>query len=160
MKKTGLTKTLRARAKHLAKTSGACMTCLLSFHITMAGAAYDNDFTKTTYSAQGDASAGATLFKRCRSCHHPVKVERSRALGPHLYKLFGRRSAGDSDYRQYSNALMNANLIWTEERLNALLENPNGLVPGIKATMQIQKIRSQQARNDLLAYLRKVTEPE
>ncbi|MEO0410245.1 MAG: c-type cytochrome [Pseudomonadota bacterium] len=121
--------------------------------------AEDNDFTKSTYSSQGDAARGEKVFKRCKSCHHVTNQVPSRAPGPHLFKVFGRVSAGDQNYKYYSDALKAANLIWTEERLFAFLEDPNRYRPGIKPTMRIQKVRDAQSRMDLLAYMRQATEP-
>ena len=59
----------------------------------------------------------------------------------------------------YSPALKNSDIIWTEKTVSRLFEEgPDIVTPGTK--MPIQRLKSVERREDLIAYLKKATEPE
>ena len=45
----------------------------------------------------GDAERGASLWRKCKSCHMVGQGARNR-VGPHLNELFGRKAASVEDY--------------------------------------------------------------
>jgi cytochrome c len=101
----------------------------------------------------GDADAGAEVFKKCRSCHGVGDV--NNPVGPTLNDLFGRK-AGTVDKFDYSPANKDAGtkgLVWTEETLFKYLENPVAFMPGTK--MVFAGLKDEQDRKDLIAYLKK-----
>jgi cytochrome c len=101
----------------------------------------------------GDATRGATVFKDCTSCHQIGNGAKNR-VGPHLNGVFGR-SAGSVEGAKYSKSMIRAGddgLIWTEETLDAYLENPKALVS--KTRMSFRGIKNTTDRSDVLAYLR------
>ncbi|MDZ7709708.1 MAG: c-type cytochrome [Roseovarius sp.] len=101
----------------------------------------------------GDAEAGARHFNACKGCHQVGKGAEDR-IGPHLNGLFGRQAAAHEGYR-YSASMERAGvdgLTWTLETLDAYIENPRALVS--KTRMSYRGMKDEQARADLLAYLR------
>ena len=107
--------------------------------------------------AEGDVSKGEKLFKvlHCASCHSLEGGDKK--AGPPLTGLFGRKSGSVEGFEQYSEAMVNAGIIWEEDTLSAFLANPKKLVPGNR--MGIRRIYSAQQRADVIAYLREATAP-
>ncbi|WP_297769110.1 c-type cytochrome [uncultured Roseovarius sp.] len=105
----------------------------------------------------GDAEAGEAQFNQCKGCHQIGKGAEDR-IGPHLNGLFGRRAAAHEDYR-YSDSMERAGvdgLIWDLRTLDAYIENPRALVS--KTRMSYRGLKDEQARADLLAYLRRFSD--
>ncbi|HEY0522539.1 MAG TPA: c-type cytochrome [Stellaceae bacterium] len=74
-------------------------------------------------------SSGEALFKRnCGTCHviSPTPAQRQ---GPNLYGVVGRH-AGRLEAFAYSEALKNADLVWTDTTLDAWLTDASHFVPG------------------------------
>nr|WP_174234505.1 c-type cytochrome [Sulfitobacter sp. SK012] len=110
-----------------------------------AGVAWANEF--------GDPEKGADVFKKCKSCHQIGEGSKSR-IGPQLNGVFGR-VAGSVDGVKYSKSMLRAGddgLVWTEETLDAYIENPKALIS--KTRMSFRGISDAEQRSDLLAYLR------
>ena len=75
-----------------------------------------------------DAASGQQVFNNvCRTCH--TTKEDDNRLGPHLYKIIGRKAGSLPDYG-YSSALKGADFVWDEEKLERFIANPDGLVAG------------------------------
>jgi cytochrome c len=100
----------------------------------------------------GDPARGAEIYGRCIACH---SLTRNRT-GPKHCGLFGRTAGTQAGYR-YSNAMRESGIVWTEETLNAFLENPRAAVPSTK--MGYAGIKDAQERADLIAYLKHANEP-
>jgi cytochrome c len=101
----------------------------------------------------GDADIGAKVFSKCKACHQIGNGAKNR-VGPHLNGIFGRKAASFKSFA-YSKSMVRAGvdgLIWTEETLDAFLENPKSLVS--KTRMSFRGLKKPQARADLLAFLR------
>ena len=101
---------------------------------------------------------GERQFKRkCSICHTLTKGSDRRA-GPSLFQLFGRPAGTVADY-SYSDTLLNSDIVWSDETINALFdEGPDHYIPGTK--MPMQRIVEQKDRDDLIAYLRSATASE
>ena len=102
--------------------------------------------------ADGDPARGERVLHRCKSCHE-VDRDRNRN-GPHLLDLFGRVS-GSVDGFRYSDAMNEAAIVWSDETLDGYLENPRSYLPGTRMTFA--GLRSDQDRQDVIAYLKQVT---
>jgi cytochrome c len=75
-----------------------------------------------------DAASGQQVFNNaCRTCH--TTKEGDNRVGPHLYKIIGRKAGSLPDYG-YSSALKGADFVWDEEKLERFIANPDELVPG------------------------------
>ena len=63
----------------------------------------------------GDIATGQLVFNNaCRTCH--TTKEGDNRLGPHLYKIIGRKAGSLSNYG-YSSAMKSADFIWDEAKL-------------------------------------------
>lgn len=105
----------------------------------------------------GDSEKGARHFNACTGCHQVGKGAEDR-IGPHLNGLFGRRAAAHEGYR-YSASMERAGidgLTWTLETLDAYIANPRALVS--KTRMSYRGLKDDQARADLLAFLRQFSD--
>jgi cytochrome c len=104
--------------------------------------------------AAGDAERGARVFSACAACH---TLDPDRHLtGPSLHGVWGRKAADQATYRRYSDALKRSGLAWDEKALDAWLRNPDKLVPG--NAMQFPGLPDEQARADLIAFLKAASE--
>ena len=66
-----------------------------------------------------DAASGQQVFNNvCRTCH--TTREGDNRLGPHLYKIIGRKAGSLPDYG-YSTAMKGADLVWDEEKLERFI---------------------------------------
>ena len=102
-----------------------------------------------TARAEGDAAAGAKVFKKCATCHTLAKGARHK-IGPNLYGLFDRK-AGKAPGFRYSKRLAAADFAWDDERLDAWLANPRKVIKGTRMSFRLHKARD---RADVIAYLR------
>ena len=96
--------------------------------------------------AAGDAKHGEELYQICQACHSIDKNE----IGPMHKGVVGRPSGAVPDY-DYSPALRNAKIVWTEENLDKWLASPQDFIPGTKMFYQVD---SRQDRADLIAFLK------
>ena len=102
--------------------------------------------------ADGDPTKGKSVFNQCRACHR--LEEGKNVIGPSLHGLFGRKAGTQKGYN-YSAALKKSGIEWDEEKLDAYIANPKGLVPGGK--MAYPGLKNAQQREDLIAYLKQAT---
>lgn len=101
---------------------------------------------------KGDVLRGEKIYTRCFACH---ALERDRT-GPRHCGLFGRK-AGSVPGFEYSSAMKKSGIVWNEKTLNLFLANPAKTVPG--TSMGYDGVKDSQERNDLIAYLKKATQP-
>lgn len=96
--------------------------------------------------AAGDAQRGEQIYSRCLACH---SLERNRT-GPRHCGLIGRR-AGSLPGFDYTQAMRDSGIVWSERTLDRFLADPMGNVPG--TAMTYAGIDDAQERADLIAYL-------
>ena len=101
---------------------------------------------------EGDATAGATVFKKCAICHI-VESDKNK-VGPSLNGLFGRKAGTHPDfaYSAGMKAAGDGGLIWDETTLRDYLHNPKMKVKGTK--MAFVGLKDDQEITDLIAYLK------
>lgn len=87
------------------------------------------------------------VFARCSVCHS-VEPAENRA-GPTLAGVIGRE-AGKVEGANYSPAMRDSGITWTEENLAQYLVDPGGVVPG--GIMPSPGVNGDEAR-DIVAYL-------
>ncbi len=104
--------------------------------------------------ADGDAVAGAKVFKKCMACH--TATEPTNKVGPSLMGIVGRPVATVEGYK-YSAAMVafGAGKIWDEAELTAYLPDPRGLVKGTK--MAFPGLKAPEDIANVIAYLKDPT---
>jgi cytochrome c len=96
------------------------------------------------------ADAGKKQFRRCAACHSVSDSARPN-LGPHLEDIVGR-TAGSLEGFEYSEVLRGQSFDWDEAKLDAWLERPNEVVPGMCPSFI--GLRKPEDRAALIAYLK------
>lgn len=97
-----------------------------------------------------DAAAGATVFKKCMSCH-AVGEGAPNKQGQELNGLIGRPAASIAGY-QYSDAMKASGLTWDEPTLTQYLKSPKAMVPGTK--MAFPGLKADTDIANVIAYLK------
>jgi cytochrome c len=104
--------------------------------------------------AAADPARGERVFQRCYACHSVAAGEEERLPGPSLRCVLGRR-AGTLAGFEFSPAMAEAGaaraLVWTRASLDALLVDPQSVVPG--TTMWILSLSVAEDRRDVIDYL-------
>jgi cytochrome c len=96
--------------------------------------------------AQARPDGKALFEKRCGGCH---ALDRDKE-GPRLGGVYGR-TAGTIESFQYSEALKNSRIKWTEETLDKWLTDTEKLVPNNDMTFHVEKT---DERSEIIAYLK------
>ncbi|MFS8606577.1 MAG: cytochrome c family protein [Gammaproteobacteria bacterium] len=104
--------------------------------------------------ANPELARGELLSFACRACHGLAPGDPS-PLGPTLHGMLGRRAGSLPGY-DYSQALKDSGIVWTEETLDAWLARPDEYIPGNK--MAFAGYRSADDRRALIEYLKLQTE--
>jgi cytochrome c len=112
------------------------------------------DYLQLPEYADADREYGARLAMQCRACHS-FEPDGPSVSGPNLHGLFGRPVA-DVDGYPYSQALAQADFIWTPEALEAWLAQPLRFLPGNR--MAYPGLRVKSDRNAVIAELLRLTE--
>jgi Cytochrome c len=84
--------------------------------------------------AAGNISRGEGLYRGCQDCHSIEKND----VGP-MHKGIVGRAAGTVPGYNYSPALRNAKIIWTEQNLDKWLTNPQGAYSRDKNVLRSQE---------------------
>ncbi|MFK8032897.1 MAG: cytochrome c family protein [Hyphomicrobiales bacterium] len=106
-------------------------------------------FTPVAAFAEGDATKGAKVFKKCKACHAVGEKAKNR-VGPILNGIVGREAAMVEGYK-YSKAMKASGLTWDEETLASYLANPRKAVKGTK--MAFAGLKKEADLENIIAYL-------
>ncbi|MTI42361.1 c-type cytochrome [Roseibium hamelinense] len=94
--------------------------------------------------------------RKCSVCHTLTPDGANRA-GPTLYGIFGRK-AGTLPGYPFSKALRDSDIVWSEQTISDLFDHgPDVVTPGSK--MPIQRLKTVEDRDALVAYLKRATGP-
>jgi cytochrome c oxidase assembly protein subunit 11 len=104
------------------------------------------DLSRFLPDAPPDPAHGKELFdQQCTGCH----TLDSNKVGPMLGGIVGRK-AGSAPGYPYSQALKAAGFVWSTDRLDGWLTNPQQFLPGVKMPIRVLERTS---RRDIIAYL-------
>jgi cytochrome c len=103
--------------------------------------------------AAADATAGATVFKKCASCHTAEKGGPNK-VGPNLWGVVERPIASHEgfSYSAGMKTFAEANKTWTYDHLSFFVEAPKKHVPG--TAMGFAGVKKPDERANLIAWLR------
>ena len=106
----------------------------------------------TPAGAKGDPNRGKKVFNKCKSCH-AVK-EGKHKIGPSLFKVVNRKAGTATGFKNY-RGLKGADWSWSEQNLNAYLQNPKKFVKQKtkKRSSMVLKLKKKRDRDDIIAYL-------
>lgn len=124
----------------------------MRYQVLLTGMSVAMLFTVGAYAQEGDATAGATVFKKCSVCH--VADSDKNKVGPSLINLFGR-TAGTHPGFKYSPAMVDAGkagLVWDPASLREYLHDPKAKVKGTK--MAFAGLKDETEISNLEAYLK------
>jgi cytochrome c len=107
----------------------------------------------TPSSFAADAAHGEGIYNgRCVACHSPD----ANRVGPKHRGVVGR-TAGTVPGFNYSKAMRNSGVVWTEETLDKWLADPQAFIPGQRMNF---KVVDPADRADLIAYLKTLTQSQ
>jgi cytochrome c len=98
----------------------------------------------------GDPVAGKTVFQKCAACHS-VGPGAINKVGPILNGIVGQKAAIVPGY-DFSPAMKNSGVTWTEDKLAQYLRAPRAMIPGVKMTFG--GIQRDQDIANVIAYLK------
>jgi cytochrome c len=104
--------------------------------------------------AAGDPKLGAQVFRQCMACHSVAAGE--HMTGPSLADIWNRKAGSVEGFPRYSDQMKRAGLVWDETTLDKWLANPENFIPG--TSMAFPGLKENQARQDVVAYLKAVSE--
>ncbi|WP_331372006.1 c-type cytochrome [Sinorhizobium chiapasense] len=110
----------------------------------------------TAFAQEGDAEAGAVVFKKCSVCH--VADKDTNKVGPSLNHIMGR-TAGTHPKFRYSPAMVEAGkggLKWDEATLRDYLQDPKAKVKGTK--MVFPGLKEEADISNVIAYLKQYSQ--
>jgi cytochrome c len=108
--------------------------------------------------AEGDAEAGAKVFKKCAACH--VVDSDKKKVGPSLQNVIGRVAGTHPDFK-YSKVMVEAGeggLVWDDESLAGYLANPKTYMKGNK--MSFAGLKKEEDLANVIAYLKQFSPAE
>ena len=99
---------------------------------------------------------GQQVFGRsCVACH---SLEPDKNMtGPSLAGLWGRKAGGLASFKRYSPAIKSAEVVWDDQTLDRWLTDPKRFIPG--NLMLFPGVQEEQARSDIVAFLKQATQP-
>ena len=104
--------------------------------------------------AAGDPKRGAQVYRQCMACHSVAAGE--QMTGPSLAHIWNRKAGSVEGFLRYSDPMKRADVVWNEATLDKWLANPEKFLPG--TTMTFPGLKEGQARQDVVAYLKAVSE--
>ena len=147
------------KPKAITKTSTKAICTLALFSsLVMAGCGAETGSPSSASSASSQANLtplerGQIIFKRCQACHTLGEGERHR-VGPNLYGFFGAEAGAKSDFN-YSKAMTQSGIIWTDETLDGYLTRPSDYMPGNR--MSFIGLKKEEDRAAVIEYMKSQT---
>jgi cytochrome c len=98
---------------------------------------------------------GQRAFGACAACH-ALEPDRNMT-GPSLANLWNRQAGGLQSFDRYSPALKSSSVVWNDKSLDEWIKDPARLIPGNHMTFP--GVKDTRARADLIAFLKRATQP-
>lgn len=117
------------------------------------GAAEEAEVDIKPLLASADVNAGATVFKKCASCH-TIEKGGPNKVGPNLWGVVERPIASHEgfSYSAGMKTFAEANKTWTYDHISFFVEAPKKHVPG--TAMGFAGVKKPEERASLIAWLR------
>ncbi len=99
---------------------------------------------------EADYMKGKRSFQgRCSACH-TLAADSGDIAGPNLWEVFSRTAGGKESF-DYSETLARADFVWSPDRLDAWLADPEGYLPG--NIMGIPEAVPERDRANLISFM-------
>lgn len=103
--------------------------------------------------ASGNPQKGQDLFaEECGDCHSVAPGKNKK--GPTFHGVLGRKSGSVADFSGYSDAIKQAGLVWTTDKIDAYITQPKKIVPAGK--MKYDGLEDTASRADIISYLQTI----
>lgn len=99
---------------------------------------------------------GRLSFGQCAVCH-AYREDQPHRIGPNLYQVYGAEAATAEGFA-YSNALRRSGVVWTDEALDAFMQDPQDYVRGNR--MAYLGEDDPTVRANIIAYLKWLKTPQ
>lgn len=126
--------------KDSVRIAGVMIGCLIVFTPTHAG-------------ADCDLVNGEKVFQKCALCHS-IEVEAPHGVGPNLNDVVGRAVARAEGFK-CSRGMRESERTWTEDHLDAFLEDPMALYT--RTRMAFSGLKNDQDRTDVVCFLQRIS---
>jgi cytochrome c len=93
---------------------------------------------------------GKKRFLNCNGCHS-VSADAAPLLGPHLEGIVGRKAAAVDGF-EYTAALRELDMVWSEEELDRWLQQPQALIDDL--CVPFRGMRKPEDRQALIEWLK------
>lgn len=134
--------------------SRAVMLACLLLSLAACGGSEESELsTEERLAAPPDLERGRRAFRACAVCHEIADGAMHR-VGPNLYDVIGAEAAAQPGFA-YSRALREAEVVWTDEALDAWIANPTGFIRGTRMAFQGEPDPAE--RRDIIAYMKSVS---
>jgi cytochrome c len=108
----------------------------------------------TTPALAADDDLELAFNNHCRECHSALKGD--NRLGPTLYGVVGRKAATVPGY-EYSPALQDSGITWTEKVLDQWIADPSAVASGNNMQPPYPGVADPAERAKIIAYLKSDT---
>ena len=120
----------------------ARFAAVLAISVVIAGTP-----TQPSVAAPPVANGEALFRQKCQACHSVV-AGRPAGVGPNLRGVVGRKASAATF--NYSNALKQSKITWTQANLDRYLSGPTKMVPGTRMVISVTDAAQRKA---LIEYL-------
>ena len=126
-------------------------------------------FTGSRAWAEGDAEAGAKIYRKCKTCH-TLEEGGKHTIGPNVWGVLGRQAGTAEGYTKYSEDMIaagEAGLVWSEETIASYIKKEGGLKVFVgsfigkdkaKTKMAFPGLKKDEDVADVIAYLKANTQ--
>lgn len=95
--------------------------------------------------ASGDAAAGESVYKKCRSCHMIVSddgdtIQKGGKTGPNLYGIQRVKGSADFKYSKGLASVAESGEEWTEESFTSFVSDPSKYLTEVTGSKQRSKM--------------------
>lgn len=108
----------------------------------------------SSHASNCDVGLGQQVFVKCGSCHSLAPGQ--HWVGPSLNALGGRKAGSISGFN-FSIALRNSGIVWSDAALDSFLKSPQTFIPG--TVMPFGGIQNASDRAAVVCYLLKDNPP-
>ena len=101
--------------------------------------------------AEEEDAAELAFNGHCRNCHS--MKEGDNRLGPSMFRIMGKK-AGQVAGFNYSPALKNSTIVWTDDVMDKWIENPGAVAAGNSMSPPYNGIADAEIRKHIITFMK------